>query len=142
MKPKILKLSLFCLVFALMGASCQDDEESLSTLNGKWILLGFGDDSTNEFIFEPETEPQSSYIIFENGKLEAFSVSNKTYDVSYKLNGELLNITNIGGITKVGGDTEWGLKFLTSIKDIHKFNMNGELILYYETQRFMKLKKE
>ena len=50
--------------------------------------------------------------------------------------------SNKGGRTKVGGDTEWGHKFLITIIDIYEFDINDKLILYYEDQKFMKFKKE
>lgn len=143
MRTIILKISIVSLLLSLMGAGCDKEEDiSQSILNGKWILVGFGDDSTNEFIPEPESEPQSSYLVFEDGELVAFSVTNKTYDISYKVEGKIIKVIDKGGRTKVGGDTEWGLKFLIAISDIYKFNINSELILYYEGQKFMKLKKE
>jgi hypothetical protein len=54
----------------------------------------------------------------------------------------MINITNKGGRTKVGGDTEWGLKFLMAINDIYNFKINSELMLFYEDQQFMKFEKE
>lgn len=40
MKPKILKLSLFCLVFALIGASCHDDDYDPLCYKGEVIQYG------------------------------------------------------------------------------------------------------
>jgi hypothetical protein len=125
-----------------MGAGCEKDVTTLKTGKGEWTLIGFGDDSTGEFTSEPESEPKSSYVIINKGEMVAYSVTNRTYDISYEVKRERINVTNKGGRTKVGGDTEWGLKFLMAINDIYKFNINSELILYYEDQKFMKLKKE
>lgn len=147
MKTKKINLTVIFLLLlplgiALFGAGCEKEDVSQSVLNGKWILIGFGDDSTNEFIIEPESEPKSSYVVFDNGEMVAYSVTNMTYDVSYEVEGEMIHITNKGGRTKVGGDTEWGLKFLIAINDIYNFKINSKLMLYYENQKFMKLKKE
>ncbi|HDR52802.1 MAG TPA: hypothetical protein ENN90_14485 [Mariniphaga anaerophila] len=89
MKSKILKLCIIILSFSLMGAGCEKDDVSHSILNGKWILLGFGDNSTGEFISEPESEPKSSYVVFDNGELNAYSVTNKTYEISYNIESSL-----------------------------------------------------
>ena len=147
MKTKKIKLLarfllLLPLCAALLGAGCEKDEMSESVLNGKWILLGFGNDSTGKFTPEPDSEPKSSYVVFNNGELVAYSVTNKTYDVSYEVEGEMINITDKGGRTKLGGDTEWGLKFLMAINDVYNFQINSELKLFYEDQNYMKLKKE
>ncbi len=147
MKTKKIKLlNVFLLLLPLcvviMGSGCEKEDVSQSVLNGKWILIGFGDDSTNEFTSESDSEPKSSYVVFDNGEMVAYSVTNKTYDVSYKVEGEVIKITNKGGRTKLGGDTEWGLKFLMAINDIYNFKINNELMLFYENQKFMKLKKE
>lgn len=144
MKTTFFKISAFILLLALMGAGCEKEENiSQSILNGKWILVGFEDDSSGEFIFEPESEPISSYVTFDNGKLDAFSVTNRTLDMRYLIEKEnTLSITP-GIMTLVGGDTEWGQKFLLCINDIYKFDRNNnDLILYYEGQKFMKFKKE
>lgn len=144
MKTTIFKISAFILLFTLMGAGCENEEDiSQSILNGKWILVGFGNDSTDEFIFEPESEPKSSYVTFDNGNLDAFSVTNRTFNMKYLIEKDnTLSITP-GIMTLVGSDTEWGQKFLLSINDIYKFDRNNnDLILYYEGQRFMKFQKE
>ena len=71
MKTTTLKISFIFLFLGLMGAGCEKEEDVYqSTLNGKWILLGFGDDATNEFSPEPESESKSSYMIFDNGKMK------------------------------------------------------------------------
>ena len=142
MKTISLKISMLFLLLLTMGAACEKEDISQSVLDGKWILIGFGDDSTNEFTPEPDSEPKSSYAVFDDGEIIAYSVTNTTYDVSYEAEGEMINITNKGGRTKVGGDTEWGLKFLMAINDIYKFRINGELMLFYKDQKFMKFKKE
>lgn len=147
MKSKKIKLLTILLLFlplcvVLLGAGCEKEDDIRSVLNGKWILIGFGDDSTNEFTSEPDSEPKSSYVIFDNGKMVAYSVTNKTYGVSYKVEGEMIDITNKGGRTKVGGDTDWGLKFLIAINDIYNFNINSELMLFYEDQKFMKFRRD
>lgn len=148
MKAIILKTSfifLFPLVvgISLMGTGCEKEDVSQSVLDGKWILTGFGDDSSNKFIPEPESEPQSSYVVFNNGELVAHSVTNRTFDIKYLIKeGNKLSITP-GIMTLVGSDTEWGQKFLSLISTIYEFERNGdELKLYYEDQKFMKLKKE
>ena len=125
-----------------MAASCRDNDTYHTSLNGKWTLVGFGDDSTGSFISEPHSEPMSCSILFDNGKLDAFSVTNRTFDVTYIVKDETIIYINSGIITLVGGDTEWGQKFLLALKSIYKFNnMSNDLILYYDNQKFMKLKK-
>ena len=144
-KLKLLTTLLFLLPLcvALLGAGCDDDDVPQSVLNGKWILLGFGNDSTGEYTSEPDSEPKSSYVIFDNGKLVAYSVTNETYDIYYNVNGNVIDITDKGGRTKIGGDTEWGQQFLNLIIKIYEFEIKeDELKLYYEDQNYMKLKKE
>ncbi len=144
MKTTILKISVFFLLFGLMGAGCVKDEDSSNTiLDGEWTLIGSGDDSTGEYESEPTSEPQSSYVVFDNGSLNAFSVTNKTYDVTYIINENRIRITDKGGRTKVGGDTEWGLAFLLSISDIIKFSLiEDSLTAYYTETKYLKFKKE
>ncbi len=143
MKTKILKLSAIVLLFSLMGAGCEEEEVSQSVLDGKWILTGLGDDSTNEYIAEPESEPKSSYLVFDSGEMVVYSVTNRTFDTKYIIKeGNKLSITP-GTMTLIGSDTEWGQKFLSLISTIYEFERNGdELKLYYDNQKFMNLKKE
>ncbi len=137
------KILFLCGIIVFMAFSCEENDISQTLIDGEWILVGFGNDSTNEFISEPESEPQSSYVIFDNGKLDAFSVTNRTFDMGYTIKqGSSLSIIP-GIVTLVGGDTEWGQKFLSLIGQIFKFELNGdEINLYYENQKFMKLNKE
>ncbi len=135
-------MSIALLLLFIIGGGCEKNNISQKLLDGKWILLGFGNDSTNSYIPEPSTEPNSSYIIFDNGKMDAFSVSNRTFDMKYELKrGMKISITP-GIITLVGGDTEWGQKFLYTIKNVYKYDIdNSELSLYYENQKYMRFKK-
>ncbi|WP_372950856.1 hypothetical protein [Mariniphaga sp.] len=137
-------LLLLPLCAALLGAGCEKDKMSKSILNGKWILLGFGNDSTGEFTSEPDSEPKSSYVVFDNGELVAHSVSNRTFDMEYVLKeGNKIIITNQGIVTLVGSDTEWGQHFLYVIGNIFEFELSESMLkLYYQDQKFMKLKKE
>jgi hypothetical protein len=142
MKTLFYIISSIFLFLILFGAGCMGNDTYQTSLNGKWTLTGFGDDSTGNFISEPQSEPRSSYIIFDNGKLDAFSVTNRTFNVSYTVKDETKISINPGIITLVGGDTEWGQKFLLSLNGIYKFNkIDNDLILYYDNQKFMKLKK-
>ena len=144
MKTTTLKISFIFLFLGLMGAGCEKEEDVYqSTLNGKWILLGFGDDATNEFSPEPESESKSSYMIFDNGKMVAHSVTNRTFGMKYSIKaGNKLSITS-GTMTLVGSDTEWGQKFLSLISTLYKFERNDDkLKLYYDNRKFMKLEKE
>jgi hypothetical protein len=145
MKTTILKISFIFLLFSLMGAGCKKDEDvSQSVLDGKWILTGFGDDSTNEFTPEPDSEPKSSYVVFDNGEMVAYSVTNRTFDMEYLIEeGNMLSITNPGIVSLVGSDTEWGQQFLSLIGKIFEFELNEDMLkLYYQDQKFMKFKKE
>lgn len=142
MKTVIFKYISALLLLGLMGWGCEKEGISQSELNGKWILLGFGDDSTNDFISEPESEPKSSYVVFDNGKMDAFSVSNRTIDMGYLIKeGSKLSIIS-GKLTLVGGDTDWGQKFLTLIDKSIYYELNDSILdLYYENHKFMKFKK-
>jgi len=148
MKTKKIKLLarfllLLPLCAALLGAGCEKDEMSESVLNGKWILLGFGNDSTGEFTPEPESEPKSSYVVFDNGELVAYSVTNRSFDMKYLIKGENKLSVEPGKLTLVGGDTAWGQRFLTLIGEIFEFGIHEDVLkLYYENQKFMKFKKE
>jgi hypothetical protein len=143
MKTTILKISMFLLLFSLMGAGCEKEDVSQSVLDGKWVLLGFGDDNTNKFMPEPDSEPKSSYVVFDNGEMVAYSVTNRTLDVKYLIKREDKLSVIPGKVTLVGSDTDWGQQFLTLIGEIFKFDLNEDTLkLYYEDQKFMKLKKE
>jgi len=149
MKTKKLNLTVFFLLLlplgiALFGAGCEKEEVSQSVLNGKWILMGFGDDSTNEFTSEPDSEPKSSYVVFDNGEMVAHSVTNVVENMKYILTeGDRVLFTTTGMVTLIGGDTEWGQQFLTRISKVYEFEFKEDtLILYYEDHKFMKLKKE
>lgn len=146
MKSKILKLLAIPLLIlplfvVLLGNGCKKDEVSQSILNGKWMLLGFGDDSTGEFISEPISEPKSSYVIFDNGAMVAHSVTNVVENMKYFLNEDYkIEFSTHGMETLIGGDTEWGQQFLNSIIKIYEFEKSeDELKLYFENQKFMKL---
>ncbi|MCK3685841.1 hypothetical protein [Maribellus sp. YY47] len=149
MKSKKLKrftlmLLLLPLGVLFLGAGCEKEDVSQSVLNGKWILIGFGDDSTNEFTSEPNSEPKSSYVIFDNGRMVAYSVSNMVEDAKYVVDEERKIIFSTHGMkTLIGGDTEWGQQFLSLIIKIYEFEVKeDELKLYYESQKYMKLKKD
>lgn len=136
-------LLLLPLCVVLLGAGCDDDDISQSVLNGKWILIGFGDDSTNEFASEPDSEPESSYLLFNDGEMVAYSVTNRTFDMKYFIEeGNKLSVTS-GKMTLIGGDTEWGQQFLTLLGKTFGFELTEDVLrLYYEDQKFMKLEKE
>jgi hypothetical protein len=149
MKPKKLKLlTLFLLILplcvVLLGAGCEKDDVPQSVLNGKWVLLGFGNDSTGEYTSEPDSEPKPSYVIFDNGLMIAHSVSNAVENVKYVFDEEHKIVFSTRGMkTLIGGDTEWGQQFLNLIIKIYEFEIKeDELKLYYEDQNYMKLKKE
>ncbi len=143
MKSKILKLSTMVLLFTFISAGCQKDNVPQAPLDGKWILIGFGDDSTNELISEPESEPKSSYVIFDKGEMVSFSVSNTIENMKYILKrGNKISFTTHGMETLVGGDTEWGQNFLTLIIKIFEFERNEDILkLYYGDQKFMEFMK-
>ena len=136
-------LLLLPLCVVLLGAGCDDDDISQSVLNGKWILIGFGDNSTNEFASEPDSEPKSSYLLFNDGEMVAYSVTNRTFDMKYSIEeGNKLSVTS-GKMTLIGGDTEWGQQFLTLLGKTFGFELTEDVLrLYYEDQKFMKLEKE
>ena len=144
MRAAILKISAFLLLFSLIEAGCEKEDVPQSVLDGKWILIGFGDDSTNEFTSEPDSEPKSSYVVFDNGEMVAHSISNVVENMKYILEDEnKILFTTEGMKTLIGGDTEWGQQFLTRIGKIHEFEFKEDtLILYYEDQKFMKFEKE
>jgi hypothetical protein len=149
MKPKKLRLFttfllLLPLCVVLLGTGCRQDDVSQSVLNGKWTLLGLGNDSTGEYTLEPDSEPKSSYVIFDNGLMIAYSVSNVVENVKYVLYEEHKIVFSTYGMeTLIGGDTEWGQQFLNLIIKIYEFEIKeDELKLYYEDQSYMKLKKE
>lgn len=144
MKTISLKFNILFLLFSLMGAGCEKDDVSQSVLDGKWILIGFGDGSTDVFRPEPDSEPKSSYVVFDNGEMVAHSVSNVVENMQYSLIEEnKILFTTTGMETLIGGDTEWGLRFLTRISKVYEFEFKEDtLILYYEDQKFMKFKKE
>ena len=148
MKTKKIKLLarfllLLPLCAALLGAGCEKDEMSESVLNGKWILLGFGNDSTGKFTPEPDSEPKSSYVVFDNGNLVAYSVTNRSFDMKYLIKGENKLSIETGKVTLAGGDTEWGQRFLTLIGEIFEYDIHEDVLkLYHGDQKFMKFKKE
>ena len=143
MKTKILKLSVIILLLSLMGAGCVKEDVSQFILEGKWILIGFGDDSTNEFTPEPASEPKSSYVVFDNGNLVAYSVTNRSFDMKYLIKGENKLSIETGKVTLAGGDTEWGQRFLTLIGEIFEYDIHEDVLkLYHGDQKFMKFKKE
>ena len=145
-KLKLLTFFLFLLPLSIIffGAGCEKDEASQSGLNGKWILLGFGNDSTGEYTSEPDSEPKSSYVIFDNGQMVAHSVSNVIENVKYVVDKEHeITFSTHGMRTLIGGDTDWGKQFLNLIIKIDKFQIEkNELKLYYENQNYMKFEKE
>jgi hypothetical protein len=146
MKSTILKISAISLLMFVIIAGCErdkvKDEIPKTLIEGKWILVGYGDDSTNEFTAEPESEPISSYLIIDTDMIKAFSYRNEN-ELYYNVEGEIVKVTSIGGPTKMGSDTDWGWNFLITIDDVFKYSINNdELILYFEAHKFMKLKKD
>lgn len=82
-------------------------------------------------------------MVFDNGELVAYSVTNRSFDMKYLIKGENKLSIEPGKVTLVGGDTEWGQRFLTLIGEIFEFDIHEDVLkLYYENQKFMKLKKE
>lgn len=120
MKLKILKLSVFCLVFALMGASCQDDD--LITENYPFRLEYYIQNGKGEKVTKIK-KGENFYIYFsmENISDKHWSIS-QDYQV---FNGELFNIYKKSSSSIVGVPME--LEFCEEI-----FGCLGEPHVKYE----------
>lgn len=144
MRQKILKLSTVFLFLFLIGISCQKDEDLHTVLNGKWIFIGYGKDSSNEFEAEPDDEPKNSYVIFNNGEMKPYSSRNTGNNMTYEIIGQNQLVIS-GGLMTMANDTEWGIRFLTFFlyEKTITFSMDrNELFLYKSDTEFMKFKKE
>lgn len=140
MKRYFFQICTLIVLCCYINTGCQKEQNTDNLLNGKWIFLGYGNNSTSEFEPEPYGESKSSCVIFNNGEAVAYSSINH-HIMTYELDGDDQIIIS-GGLISYAMDTEWGNRFLRAFEDTMSFSIHNDELLFVGSDEFMKLRKE